>query len=77
MLEKILQSRVGIIIISLFWGLGLASLFRQACRGRQCYVIQHRGPDPEEVSRYAYQYGTPQCYRYQPHLTSCDAKPSP
>ena len=48
MITDLISSKEGKIIISCVWGLGLASLFRQVCKGRQCIVIE--GPKPEEMN---------------------------
>ena len=71
MLQDILQSRIGIIIISIIWGLGLSTLFRKACKGRTCRIIRYNGPNPQEVEKTYYNYGTGQCYKYSPILSKC------
>jgi len=73
MLQEFLKSRVGVILISIFWGLGLSALFKKSCtgNGRRCYVVHHRGPNPNEVAKNVYQYGTNKCYKYHPHLAQC------
>jgi hypothetical protein len=71
MIDEIFKSRLGIIIISIIWGLGLSTLFRKACQGRKCQVIVYSGPDPKEISGTYYNYGTPDCYQYTPVLTQC------
>ena len=71
MFEEFLKSRVGIIIISIIWGLGLSTLFRKACQGRHCQVITYRGPDPQEIKNIYHDYGNGYCYQYQPIVTDC------
>ena len=71
MIEEIFQTRVGVIIISIIWGLGLSTLFRKACQGRTCQVVQYKGPDPGEVKDSYYSYGTGKCYQYYPVMTKC------
>lgn len=72
MLEDFFKSRIGIILISIIWGLGLSTLFRKACQGRKCQVIVYQGPDPKEISETYYDYGTGSCYQYFPFLSRCD-----
>jgi len=73
MIEEILKTRVGIIIISVIWGLGLSTLFRKACQGRTCQVIKYTGPDPNEIQSSYYNYGTGNCYKYSPVISKCVA----
>ena len=37
-LLKLLQSKTGMMLISIIWGFGLACVFRQACKDRKCIV---------------------------------------
>lgn len=72
MLEQIFKSRIGIIIISIIWGLGLSTLFRKACQGRKCQVIVYNGPDPQEIKNTYYSYGNGDCYQYYPFIAKCE-----
>jgi len=69
MLESIFKSRIGVILVSIIWGLGLSTLFNNACKGRNCYVI--RGPPTDEMRRKFFNYGNEKCYSYTPVLTKC------
>jgi hypothetical protein len=71
MIEEILKTRIGVVIISIIWGLGLSTLFRKACQGRKCQIIKYSGPDPNEVKGDYYNYGNGQCYQYSPILSKC------
>lgn len=71
MLTNILQSRLGIIIISIIWGLGLSTLFRRSCQGKRCHLVVYRGPDPNQIEKTYYDYGTGHCYQYYPVITQC------
>lgn len=71
MLDEYFTSRIGVIIISIIWGLGLSTLFRKACQGRKCQVILYSGPDPEEIRDTYYDYGTGTCYQYDPYMSPC------
>ena len=42
----ILEDNTGRIIISIILGLGLASLFKKVCHGRNCIII--KGPQTQE-----------------------------
>lgn len=71
MIDEILKTRAGIVLISIIWGLGLSTLFRKACQGRSCQVIQYQGPPPKDIEGSYYNYGTQSCYQYHPVLTKC------
>ena len=71
MFSDIIRSDEGKIIISCIWGLGLASLFRQVCKGRQCIVIE--GPKPEEMNNKIYDFEG-KCYKYTAKNVSCKKK---
>jgi len=70
MIEEFLKSRVGIIIISIIWGLGVATLFRFGCDTPDCKIIEYRGP-PIKDTKYHWKYGTDKCYHLQPYVTAC------
>jgi len=72
MIEDFFKSRLGMILVSIIWGLGLSTIFRKACQGRHCQVILYSGPDPDEIKDTYYEYGTGTCYQYQPYMTNCD-----
>lgn len=71
--DKVLNSKSGSIIVSVVLGLGLAALFRQVCRGKQCIVV--KGPNVDEINKYYYKIDQ-NCYKYTPIVTDCDAQPS-
>lgn len=70
MIEEFLKTRTGIIIISIVWGLGLATLFRKSCDGANCKVIEYQGP-PTSSAKYAWNYGGEKCYGLNPYVTKC------
>lgn len=65
---KIISSKTGSIIVSVILGLGLAALFRKACKDNNCIVI--KGPNVEEVQKFFYKVNE-DCYKYEPVLTEC------
>jgi len=56
------------ILISIIWGLGFATLFRKACKGRNCIVIN--GPKPSEMENKIYRFDN-KCYKYKAINTKC------
>ena len=68
MIDKIIKSEYGKIIISIIWGLGLAALFRKVCEGRDCLVI--KGPKPKDVDNKIFKFDN-KCYKYNSYTTKC------
>lgn len=72
MISDFLKSPVGIVIVSIVWGLGLATLFKRSCQGNNCKVIEYRGPDVSNTE-YHWKYdGDNRCFEWQPYLTKCN-----
>jgi len=72
MFKDLLKTRTGIILISILWGLGLSTIFRKACQGRNCHVIVYQGPKPSEIEDTYYTYGNNKCYKYYPIMSKCN-----
>lgn len=66
--ENIMKDKVGSIVISIVLGLGLAALFRRACKSGSCVVI--KAPKLEEVQKYFYKVGD-DCFKYTPYVVEC------
>ena len=66
--ENILSNRTGQIIISIILGLGLSSLFKRVCKGRNCIIM--KGPNPKELNNQIYLYDN-NCYKYKILNTKC------
>lgn len=64
-----LSSKTGSYIISVILGLGLAALFRKACKDNNCIVI--KGPNLEEINKFYYKINN-ECFRYSPVFTECN-----
>ena len=71
LIDDFLSSKKGKIIISIIWGLGLATLFRKVCKGRNCIVI--KGPDPKELENNIYNFDG-KCYTFDSTVTACKLK---
>lgn len=70
-LDRFFKNRMGKIIISILWGLGLATLFRKVCKGRNCLII--KGPDPKNIENKVYSFDK-KCYVFNSTVTSCKNK---
>lgn len=56
------------IILSVIWGLGLASLFKKVCKGRKC--IEYKAPSPDYIKNNIFSFND-KCYKYKPKLINC------
>jgi len=70
-LLKLLESKTGIIILSIVWGFGLACLFRQACKDRNCIV--YSAPNLQHMKHSIFKHGK-KCYKYAVETTKCTSK---
>lgn len=68
-ISKLIQSYTGKTIISILLGLGLATLFRKACKDRQCMVF-YAAPI-EKVHDKVYKFND-KCYNFKSATVSCD-----
>jgi len=68
LLDKIVKTHKGRILISMIWGFGLACLFRKVCKDRTCIV--YKAPDPKTIKDKVYKYDS-KCYKYDIQTTKC------
>ena len=67
----LLKTKSGKVLLSIIWGLGIAIMFKRSCDGRTCYIVEYKGPPPEDVKNNIYNYGGAKCYTYTPYITEC------
>lgn len=70
-LTKILDNEFNGKIISVVWGLGLATLFRHSCVSRNCIII--KSPNHNEIKKNNYKFNN-KCYKYEQYAVSCNDK---
>ena len=70
-LLKFVHSETGRTIMSIILGLGLATLFRQMCSGKNCIVI--KAPPLEEIDNKIYEFDD-KCYKLEKNAETCNAK---
>lgn len=68
-LKKFINTDSGRKIMSIILGIGLASLFRKSCQGRNCIVFK---PPPKEDADKVYKYNG-KCFKYEPHNIKCSS----
>jgi len=69
-LAKFFHSDTGKHMLSIILGLGLASLFRAACKDKNCLIF--KAPPIEELKDKIYKRNN-KCYSYKPVATKCDS----
>lgn len=69
-ISKFLHSQSGRYLMSLILGLGLATLFRTVCKGKNCLLL--KAPEGSEINGQVFRYQE-KCYKYNPKQTKCDA----
>ena len=69
-LSKFVHSSTGRYMMSILLGLGLATLFRQACKGKNCLI--YNAPPLEELEE-TYKFND-KCYSLEKNSVNCDTK---
>jgi len=67
-LIHLMKTELGSVIISIIWGLGLAALFRQTCKNRNCIVI--KAPDTKDIKGQIYQFDS-SCFTFNTNPAKC------
>lgn len=67
-LEKFVQSKTGRYIMSALLGFGLASLFREVCKDKNCLIF--KAPPLDEIENKIYKQNG-KCYTYKPETAKC------
>ena len=67
-LSKFIHTETGRTIMSILLGLGLASLFREVCKGKNCIIYE--SPDFKEIEGKTYKHDN-KCYKYKPESATC------
>ena len=70
-LNKLVKSTTGKYIMSILLGIGLASLFRSVCKGKNCAV--YRAPPLDEIEDKIYKFDG-KCYKFERISSKCDSK---
>jgi hypothetical protein len=68
MINKLLNTDQGAIIISIILGLGLASLFRNICKDGRCIIYKS---DVKEIQKNYYKLDD-SCFKYKPNIVPCE-----
>lgn len=69
-LTKFVHSSTGKIIMSILLGFGLATFFREVCKGKEC--LEFYAPSLDQIKDKIYKVDN-KCFNYVPKLTKCSA----
>ena len=69
-IKKFLHTTTGKYLMSIILGFGLASLFREVCRGKNCLIFH--APPLDEIEDKIYKHDN-KCYKYKSVATNCKA----
>ena len=67
--RRLLNTEMGQVLISILLGLGLATMFRQVCEGKNCLIFN--GPVINEIDGKIYKFGE-YCHKYNLNAVSCN-----
>ena len=67
--KRMLNTTIGQTLISILLGIGLATMFREVCEGKNCIVFN--GPVISEIDGKTYKYDD-YCYKYELVSVKCN-----
>jgi|TARA_B110000967_G_scaffold210097_1_gene270603 hypothetical protein len=68
--RRLFTSEIGKNIISIIFGLGIATLFRKVCNEKNC--IRFNGPIITDIEDKTFKHGE-KCYKYSAQSDKCDS----
>lgn len=68
-LKSFLHSKNGRILMSVLLGIGISTLFRKACKDRNCLVF--KAPQYEKIKDKIFKFDN-KCYTYKENMKRCD-----
>lgn len=66
--KRMLHTEFGRFLLSVILGLGLATMFREVCEGKNCLIFN--GPVISEIDGKIYKFGE-YCHKYSLNPVSC------
>lgn len=68
-IKRLTNTPMGQVLLSIILGLGLATMFRHVCHGKNC--ISFNGPVISEINGKIYKFGE-NCYEYKIKHAKCN-----
>ena len=69
---KFVHTETGKILMSILLGFGLASLFRNICKGKNCLIFH--APSLDDFKDKIYIGSSGKCVKYKPVASKCNSK---
>lgn len=69
-LNKLVRTNTGKYIMSILLGIGLATIFRSVCKGKDCII--YSAPPLNEIEDKIYKFDE-KCYKYERQLKQCNS----
>jgi hypothetical protein len=71
---EIFSKRPMVVLLSILWGIGLATLFAGVANSRNCIIV--RGELPSDIEKKVFQYADlkDKCYTYKSYIAPCDTE---
>jgi serine/threonine-protein kinase RIO1 len=69
-LHKLVKSNTGKYVMSILLGIGLATIFRSVCKGKECSV--YMAPALDEIEDKIYKFDG-KCYKFERLSKNCDS----
>lgn len=70
--HRIFKNKYTKYIISIILGLGIASLFRESCKNKNCFnFVSPKKDDLQTIEKDIYKFDNT-CYTYEKQATKCD-----
>ena len=70
-LSKFVHTDTGKYVMSILLGIGLATFFRQVCKGKDC--LTYNAPPIEEIDEEIYKFND-KCYKMTKNAVKCNSK---
>ena len=67
--KRLLYNPYSDYIISIILGFGLATLFRKACKDRDCLIF--KAPEQSKINEKIFKFDD-KCYKFTPEVKRCD-----
>lgn len=68
-LHKLVKSHTGKYVMSILLGIGLATIFRSVCKGKECII--YSAPPLDEIEDKIYKFDG-KCYKYERLSKKCN-----
>lgn len=68
-ISKFVHTESGRLFMSIILGLGLASIFRASCKGKNCIIYD--APPLDEIKDKTFKINN-KCYKFEPSLVKCN-----